>query len=91
MYDVSSTTKDFKINAMAIDAEGNKWFVTGGLKSDNGYVVKFNDVEWTRYSATSLNMPFYPFYAVHDIFVDNSNNILIGTLLDGVLVMGPER
>ncbi len=91
VYDVLSTTKDYKINRIAVDAEGNKWFVTGGLKTDNGYIVKFNDVEWTVYSAQSLHMPFYPFYEVKDIVVDESNNILIGTWLDGVLVMGPEN
>ncbi len=89
VYDVFSTTKDFKINGMAIDAEGNKWFVTGGLKSDNGYIVKFDDVDWTIHSAQSLNMPLYPFYEVNDIFIDDNNNLLIGTCLDGVLVMGP--
>jgi ligand-binding sensor domain-containing protein len=66
------------INALAIDAEGNKWFGTGGwhdLYGEYGGVTKFNDTTWTTYTPADGLADNY----VYAIAVDADGNKWFGT------------
>jgi len=64
-----------KVNAVAVDQEGNKWFGT-----DAG-VSKFDGENWTSYNASNSGLVDDHVYA---IAVDNEGNIWFGTYGGGV-------
>jgi len=65
------------INAIAIDAGGNKWIGT------NGGLAKFDGAHWTIYSSSNSGLPNN---FITSIVIDENGNKWIGTILGGLAV-----
>ena len=61
----------FRVNAIAIDGQGNKWIGTNG-----GGLVKFDGVNWTVYNTWNSGLPDNN---VRSIVIDRLGNKWIGT------------
>ena len=70
-----------RVQSIAIDQNGNKWFGTGE-RFQGGGLSKFDGNTWTTYN--HLNSPL-PDYFIKRVLVDDQNNIWILPLTGGVV------
>ena len=81
----SNNAISYGVRIIAIDKQGNKWFVNSGYDEGNSYedsqlvgygVTKFDGTNWTNYTSSNSGLSNI---IVQAIYVDNHGNIWFGT------------